>query len=63
EPYAGTYVPLKFYGKDQRVLSVMMETRADTFLDEALIPHSGFDLVASTLSRILSRINSETMTY
>lgn len=63
EPYAGTYVPLKHYGIDQRVSSVMMETRADTFLDEALTPHSGFDLVASTLSRILSRINSDALSY
>ena len=33
EPYAGTYVPLKYYGVEKRVSSIMMETRADTFLD------------------------------
>ena len=58
EPYAGTYVPLKHYGKDPRVLSVMMETRADTFLDDALTRHSGFDQVAGALARVLSRINA-----
>lgn len=58
QPYAGTYVPLKHYGKDPRVLSVMMETRADTFLNDALTPHSGFDQVAGALARVLSRINA-----
>lgn len=56
EPYAGTYVPLKHYGQDSRVLSVMMETRADTFLDERLQPHSGFDQVAKALTKVLHRI-------
>jgi N-formylglutamate deformylase len=53
EPYAGTYVPLAHYGKDPRVLSIMMETRADTFLDDDLQPHDGFDRVATALSRVL----------
>lgn len=58
EPYAGTYVPLKHYGKDPRVMSVMMETRADTFLDENLKPHSGFDQVAAALAAVLERIEA-----
>lgn len=56
EPYAGTYVPLKHYGKDSRVVSVMMETRADTYLDQTLQPHSGFDQVAEALAKVLHRI-------
>ena len=56
EPYAGTYVPLRHYGRDSRVLSVMMETRADTFLDHTLQPHSGFDQVAIALAAVLERI-------
>lgn len=56
EPYAGTYVPLAHYGKDPRVLSIMMETRADTFLDHQLQPHDGLDQVAKALSRVLVRI-------
>ena len=58
EPYAGTYVPLKHYGRDPRVLSVMMETRGDTYLDDAFMPHSGFDQVAGALARVLNRINA-----
>lgn len=56
EPYAGTYVPLKHYREDERVHSVMMETRADTFLDENLRPHSGFDHLALTLALVLGEI-------
>lgn len=56
EPYAGTYVPLDFYGKEPRVLSVMMETRANTFLDENLKPHEGFAAVSSGLAQVIEKI-------
>lgn len=34
-PFAGTLVPLKHYGKDQRVSSVMREIRRDLYMDES----------------------------
>ena len=55
QPYAGTYVPLDFYEKDDRVLSVMLECRADQFLDGDLKPHSGLTTVASALSSLISK--------
>ncbi len=55
QPYAGTYVPLDFYGEDERVLSVMLECRADQFLDENLKPHAGLTTVASALSLLISK--------
>lgn len=55
QPYAGTYVPLDFYEKDPRVLSVMLECRADQFLDENLKPHAGLTTVASALSLLISK--------
>lgn len=55
QPYAGTYVPLDFYEKDDRVLSLMLECRADQFLDEALTPHAGLTTVASALSSLISK--------
>jgi N-formylglutamate amidohydrolase len=55
QPYAGSYVPLDFYGKDQRVLSLMLEARADQFLDEKLQPHAGLVRVVSALSSLISK--------
>lgn len=54
EPYAGTYVPLKFYRNDSRVHSIMMETRADTFLDESLKAHGGLELLSGALAAVIS---------
>jgi N-formylglutamate amidohydrolase len=34
-PFSGTLVPLKHYGKDQRVSSVMLEIRRDLYMDES----------------------------
>ena len=56
EPYAGTYVPLKFYGVDNRVHSIMMETRADIFLDNAFEFHSGAQAVIRGLADLISKI-------
>ena len=55
EPYAGTYVPLDFYEKDDRVLSVMLECRADQFLNPDLSLHSGLQKVAGALSLLISK--------
>lgn len=55
EPYAGTYVPLKYYGVEKRVQSIMMETRADTFLDEKLELHSGANAVIEGLKNLIQR--------
>jgi len=56
EPYSGTYVPLSFYEKESKVTSVMMETRADTFLTEELAPHDGFEIVVKALANLVESI-------
>jgi predicted N-formylglutamate amidohydrolase len=56
EPYAGTYVPLKYYGVENRVRSIMMETRADTFLDDAFNFHVGAHAVIRGLADLISKI-------
>ncbi|RZL21861.1 MAG: N-formylglutamate amidohydrolase [Rhodococcus sp. (in: high G+C Gram-positive bacteria)] len=38
-PYSGTYVPLRYYGTDDRVSSVMIELRRDTYLADPRTPH------------------------
>lgn len=34
EPFAGSYIPLRHFGRDNRVTSVMVELRRDTYLRE-----------------------------
>ena len=38
-PYSGTYVPLRHYGIDDRVSSVTIELRRDTYLTDPAAPH------------------------
>ena len=56
QPYSGTYVPLSFYEKESKITSVMMETRADTFLSEELAPHDGFETVSKALANLVDLI-------
>lgn len=37
-PYAGSYVPLRHYGRDERVISVMIELRRDVYLTDPRTP-------------------------
>ena len=49
-PFAGTIVPLRYYGRDTRVASIMVEVRRDQYMDEETgekLP--GFDDVAASI--------------
>ena len=35
QPYAGAYVPLRWFGKEPRVEAIMLEVRRDAYMDEA----------------------------
>lgn len=55
EPFHGAYVPLKFFGANPRVQSVMLEIRRDIYLDEAagdLLP-GRLETLAESISRAL----------
>ncbi len=48
-PFAGTFVPSGFYGREQRVRSVMIEVRRGLYMDEvtALRRHDFDDVVVA----------------
>ena len=53
-PFAGTYVPLVHHGRDERVLSLMVELRRDVYLTEPDGPiTSGFPLVVAALADLV----------
>lgn len=55
-PFAGTYVPLRFYGEHARVASIMIEIRRDQYMDEAAVtPTSGLDRVVASLADLCGR--------
>ena len=54
-PFAGSLVPLRWYGTDPRVTSVMLEVRRGTYMDEATgEPLPGFDGVTARLRRAVT---------
>ena len=56
-PYAGALVPMKHWGRDRRVHSVMVEVNRRLYLDEATGEKTdGFDLTRDAISTCLSRI-------
>ncbi|WP_199224455.1 N-formylglutamate amidohydrolase [Serinibacter arcticus] len=52
-PFAGTYVPLDFYGIDRRVSSLMIEIRRDVYMDEASVEmHDGSSRVVRAIAAL-----------
>ena len=56
-PFAGTLVPLKHYGKEPRVNSVMLEIRRDQYMDESsmVVDNERINLLKSMLIEIISK--------
>ncbi|MFI9778338.1 N-formylglutamate amidohydrolase [Streptomyces sp. NPDC051956] len=55
-PFAGTYVPLRHYGKDPRVSALMIELRRDIYLDEPVTPTPGLPEAATALAELVDMI-------
>jgi N-formylglutamate amidohydrolase len=53
-PFRGTYVPLRHYGRDTRVLSIMLELRRDAYLrDDGAPDTAAIDRFAQAAARLI----------
>ena len=60
QPFAGTVVPLSFYG-DARVSSFMLEIKRSTYMDERVTAkHEGFERVRSLIREVAEFLSRET---
>ncbi len=58
-PYAGTIVPLKFFQKNRRVISIMVEVNRSLYMDEASGKKSmGFETIKGHIRALLAAIES-----
>ncbi|MCR4849887.1 MAG: N-formylglutamate amidohydrolase [Lachnospiraceae bacterium] len=55
-PFAGSLVPLKYYRKDKRVMSVMIEVNRRLYIDHEIRKKDGYFRVKSDIAEILSKI-------
>ncbi|MDX3313397.1 N-formylglutamate amidohydrolase [Streptomyces sp. NPDC054884] len=56
-PFAGTYVPLEYYGKDARVSALMVEIRRDAYMSEPGGPAGpGLTRLASALAALVDAV-------
>jgi N-formylglutamate deformylase len=54
EPFAGSYIPLRHFGRDHRVASVTVELRRDTYLlDDGSLDPLGAGRISAALAAIL----------
>ncbi|MFJ6569420.1 N-formylglutamate amidohydrolase [Streptomyces sp. NPDC091292] len=57
-PFAGTYVPLEFYGRDARVSALMIEIRRDRYMTEPGGPAGpGLDHLAAALAELVDTVS------
>lgn len=56
-PYAGTMIPAAFWGRDHRVVSIMVEVNRSLYMNEATGDRAGaFDLITSRMRGLLALI-------
>ncbi|MFF2779240.1 N-formylglutamate amidohydrolase [Streptomyces sp. NPDC058052] len=60
-PFAGTYVPLRHYGRDPEVTALMVEIRRDVYMAEPGGPAGpGLGALADALAELVDRVSART---
>jgi len=57
KPFSGTIVPLKYYGKDQRVKSIMIEINRKLYLDDTFQKSENFEDIQTLIYGLLTKIS------
>lgn len=59
-PYSGCYVPLRHYGRDERVTSVMIELRRDVYLTDPRTPHpERVERIGRALATLIDQVTAQ----
>lgn len=63
KPFAGAITPLKHYGRDKRVMALMIEVRRDLYMNEETGDKSaGFDEVRAKVQMVIERLETGSAT-
>ena len=58
EPFAGSIVPLKYYGKDKRVISIMIELNRRLYMDTECRKSEGYERVKRDVEGVIELLRS-----
>lgn len=59
-PFSGSLVPLKFYHKNSKVLSIMVELNRSLYMDERTgVKNAAFDSIRSTVTLVIESLSSK----
>ena len=59
EPFSGTMVPLKYYAKEKRVQSVMIEINRRLYLNEKFEKNDNFHEIKKLIHNLLQNVNEQ----